>query len=311
MHIYPCSKKLGKQRLRDAFLSLQYEFPQESAKWKPVGVGSFGLVVTANDIEKLDPGFVTKFIFRGADPSAEIRNLEAIKDISLPNNLEIPRLIDVQELKNSLEFSHRYTMTKIPGASLTAWNPSITPDTAPAGIMDQIRSAGRALAAFHKAAAQLDLKETPLTPPSWSVEPEIKPVLEFDEKTNAALIHANHYFQENLEKCIIHGDVHSGNILGNDNNQVSGIVDLASMHYGARVKDIMCVPPFFLDIFSDGYSQEYGSELNQDKIILSHLANLTSDQNMRVNETTRQLVLQHTIENLGKVSHITGHTPEF
>ena len=309
-----------KKKLESDWSNLQEAHADLVDGMHPLGSGNFGIVVTTDEIDHADPAYVTKFMFRSSDPEqhtmrqnvakTEINNLQILHNLSIPD-IQLPTLITEPEELDSKDFTLTYSMTKIPGSPLLPWNPETTPQNAPDGFTDQIKNAGRALAAFHKAAAQIDPDGTKFAPPGWESTEHIETVSELNRSANTALMIADTYFQAHKKSGVVHGDYHSGNIITGENNEITGLIDFANTHYSHNIyEDFINIPEPFVDTFIEGYTEESGTEFHAAMIPLTHLALQTHWITQELDPERRQDALSNITENLGKISQITGYTPE-
>lgn len=293
--------------LWDAFEAACKALPHLPDTASPLGTGAYGLVIDHGDEQSL-----TKIIYK---PRNEQRYKTATAMLQNETHalrlferhplagIKTPVILHDPETIQNDRFIAFYQMTKISGHADTV----LFSDS---GTDHHFSQLGRVLADFHEAARAL---------PQDHIKPNINLFTANIAHPNTlwpalseALAAANDYLLTHRRGEVIHGDFHGGNIIVDDDNQISGLIDLAAMGYSQNDhSDFMCVPDRFLPSFIQGYEQAGGKTVDPFLIMATKVgmwADRLSHENT-ANQAVRSFLNKKINYYLDKLAPVTGIKP--
>lgn len=323
--------KKYKRQLQKAFRRACKNFPGLGRDVKPLGMGSFGLVVEHGDGRHL-----TKILHRprkNRDPHAfaersfqnEINVLRILTDHPL-TSIQTPVLIEEPEITDdNKRYLGRFKMTRIEGNSQSFYMPE---ESMPAEETKKLHeNAGRALAVLHREVATTPLQHYKRTFEDYG--DKIEQIENLPDEINQALEKADNYLQAHKRSGFVHADFHAGNIIFNENRDVVGFVDFAFAGHNSNILiDFMNLNEKYREDFITAYEQESDMKIDRHMITATVLAMNTNylvnlekfddevdkdepDYEKRKQRCEKEKVRMHgEIEkHLEQMSEITGYHP--
>ncbi len=270
--------------------------------------GQYGFIADHKD------GTVTKIFFRSPCPDAaeealrnELTSLKLFDSVSI-GALQIPRLIDdVAYLDGNDDFFACYRMTKIEGQS-ASWK-FFDQGFSPRRMESHFRELGELTAEFHLTASSLD--------DTWVCRhgPErggiVVPLPQLDARTNEALQSCDLYLQQGKKPAIIHGDLHAGNILVDDDGKFTGIIDFGlTGPTENHLTDFQNISDRAFPHFKKGYEEASGTTIDPMMMTMTNVSKWAEQVKYyghipaRLDES-----LKHLTRHLTEAAPVTGYVP--
>ena len=283
-----------------------------------IGNGNFGIVVSAPD----NTDSLTKLVFKGYNqPTDKYARLSFERETLIYRSFRdnpikdivTPVLIgEAEEIENG-DFVGRFTMTRVPGKCFALkWG-----EEADNEFLEQrakfYENAGRALAQFHMNAKPENFP--PPDPDKGYDGAQVHTVSILKEETNQALKKVDEFLQRNLISGVIHGDFHNGNILVDENLDITGLIDFGMCAYSPNIMiDFAAVPADELENFISSYEKERGIDIPRDMVTVSHLSFNTEylkylQENDKDNATEITGAITNINKHLNDLIHITNFKP--
>jgi tRNA A-37 threonylcarbamoyl transferase component Bud32 len=245
-------------------------FPALTAQATPLGCGSFGLVVDHHD------GTVSKICFSDeklnepeecmAREIAALRLLQGHRfdRVQTPALIGEPVMLDPEEQKNSGYLGH-FRMTKLEGRS-RSWY-TLLKNGSPAAQARFFQQVGRLMAQFHEYSARHDPEHTPESLSYFTEHPDLR------EDSQAKLVEAQDYLAVHQKEGVIHGDLHSRNIMCNEQGDISALYDFSlfgrTANQWQEFNWVAAQCPSALADVIKGYEAECGQDVDRTALLLT------------------------------------------
>jgi hypothetical protein len=249
--------------LTETFNKFGAAHPGLATHARPLNMGAFGLVLENRD------GSLTNILFdhEAGHMRAKVREFLKTETGVLraftarpPAAFDVPVLLKEPDYFGGGDYLAAYTMTRLPGAC-ACWYGDMEKDAA-AYNARHYESAGRTLAKLHREVAALP--EQALGERLLGYCTKIDPVPEFSIETARAFAAVNRYMQPRLKPAVVHGDYHGGNLMVDENGEVTGVLDFAlTGRCGNHLVDFMAVPSGGFADFLRGYERESGETVDR------------------------------------------------
>lgn len=269
---------MQKQEMSKDSFSLDYQFnkvcaafPALTAGSTPLGYGNYGIVVDHHD------GTVSKIAF--SDPALSyaeeclMQEIEALQllqghrfdQVRTPALVGEPLILDDEQ--KACGYLGHFRMTKLEGKT-RSWLTLLKNGT-PSAQSKFFGSLGHLMAQFHAYTAPHYNHDNPgdQTAPAFADHPDLS------EDTRAMIGEAQEYLRAHQQPGVIHGDLHSGNVLCSAEGDISGLYDFQL--YGDVPNDfqefcwVMEHFPRALPMIMKGYEEESGQPVDQTALLLT------------------------------------------
>lgn len=217
--------------------------------------------------------------------------------------LETPILLHEPALIDNKNYMAHYSMTRVSGDT-HIWDLNENIPNRP--LAKLYGNAGKALAQFHTAAENMPFERAPHFHSS-----QISTTRFFDKKTNEALIKADQYLQQHKIPGVIHGDYHGGNLMTDDQYNVTGLIDFSATGKSDNVlSDFLSVPARYLPDFIKAYEEQSGKTIAPDAVEVTKLSNwLTYLHSVVDNPEAQENAITEIYDCLENLEHISGFRP--